>query len=61
VIRFVEDNWLGGERIQAGGSYDSIAGSIEAMFTFSATTPDVAQKKALFLDPVSGRKTGAMQ
>jgi phospholipase C len=61
VIRFVEDNWLGGERIQAGGSYDSIAGSIEAMFTFSATTPDVAQKKALFLDPVSGRKTGAVQ
>jgi len=61
VIRFVEDNWLGGERIQPGGSYDSIAGSIEAMFTFSATTPDVVQKRTLFLDPASGRKTGGVQ
>jgi len=61
VIRFVEDNWLGGERIQAGGSYDSIAGSMEGMFTFAATTPDVVQKKTLFLDPASGRRTGGVQ
>jgi phospholipase C len=39
VIRFIEDNWLGGEAIQAGGSFDTIAGSIENMFTFSATHP----------------------
>jgi phospholipase C len=31
VLKFVEDNWLGGARIQAGGSFDTIAGSIEHM------------------------------
>ena len=34
VIRFVEDNWLNGERIQPGGSFDTIAGSIDSMFDF---------------------------
>jgi len=34
VLRFVEDNWLGGERIQAGGSFDTIAGTIQNMFSF---------------------------
>jgi phospholipase C len=29
VLRFVEDNWLGGQRIQPGGSFDTIAGSIQ--------------------------------
>jgi phospholipase C len=61
VIRFVEDNWLGGQRIQPGGSYDSIAGSIEGMFTFAATSPNDVAKRTLFLDPVSGRKSGAQQ
>lgn len=32
ITRFIEDNWLGGERIQPGGSFDTIAGSIENMF-----------------------------
>lgn len=32
ILRFIEDNWLGGERIQPGGSFDSLAGSIENMF-----------------------------
>jgi hypothetical protein len=64
VIRFIEDNWLGGERIQPGGSFDTIAGSIEGMFTFSATTPDTAERQAEQpaqppLDPVTGRKTGS--
>jgi phospholipase C len=63
VIRFIEDNWLGGERIQPGGSFDTIAGSIEGMFTFSATTPDTASSRGnlrnLTLDPVTGRKTGS--
>jgi phospholipase C len=34
LLRFVEDNWLGGQRIQAGGSFDTIAGSIQNMFNF---------------------------
>ncbi len=34
VLRFIEDNWLGGARIQAGGSFDTIAGTIENMFQF---------------------------
>jgi phospholipase C len=34
VLRFVEDNWLSGARIQAGGSFDTIAGTIENMFSF---------------------------
>jgi phospholipase C len=29
IIKFVEDNWLGGKRI-GGGSYDAIAGSLDA-------------------------------
>src|SRR4029079_19585748 len=29
ILRFIEDNWLGGERIQPGGSFDTIAGTIE--------------------------------
>jgi phospholipase C len=61
VIRFIEDNWLGGQRIQPGGSYDTIAGSIESMFTFSATSPDVVKsmtdKRRIFLDPETGKKT----
>ena len=57
VIRFIEDNWLGGQRIQPGGSYDSIAGSIESMFTFSATSPN-ANGKVMLLDPVTGKKPG---
>ncbi len=35
VLRFVEDNWLGGERIQPGGSFDTIAGPLSNMFTFA--------------------------
>jgi len=34
VLRFVEDNWLGGQRIQPGGSFDTIANSIQNMFSF---------------------------
>jgi phospholipase C len=34
VLKFVEDNWLEGERIQTGGSFDTIAGTIENMFSF---------------------------
>jgi phospholipase C len=49
VIRFIEDNWLSGQRI-GQGSDDATAGSIMGMFDFSGsgnTTP-------LFLDPNHG-------
>ncbi|HVW28792.1 MAG TPA: alkaline phosphatase family protein [Polyangiaceae bacterium] len=36
VLKFIEDNWLDGERIQKGGSFDTIAGSLEHMFRFEA-------------------------
>jgi phospholipase C len=36
IIRFVEDNWLGGQRI-GQGSFDTIANSIASMFNFSQT------------------------
>ena len=37
ILRFVEDNWLGGQRIQ--GSFDSRAGSLETMFDFKHPWP----------------------
>jgi len=48
VLRFIEDNWMGGTRLGAG-SFDAIAGSIEGMFDWSQ-----APRNPLFLDPVSG-------
>jgi phospholipase C len=36
VVRFIEDNWLGGQRI-GGGSFDASAGSIMNMFNFSGS------------------------
>jgi phospholipase C len=33
VIRFIEDNWLGGKRVQPGGSFDAMAHSFENMLT----------------------------
>jgi phospholipase C len=38
ILRFVEDNWLGRERI-GQGSFDAIAGSIDSMFDFTHTPP----------------------
>ena len=34
VVRFIEDNWLGGERL-GDGSFDATAGSLRDMFDFS--------------------------
>jgi phospholipase C len=34
VLKFVEDNWLAGQRIQLGGSFDTIAGTIQNMLSF---------------------------
>jgi hypothetical protein len=51
--------------VQAGGSFDTIAGSIESMFTFSATTPDEqkaqAERKKLVLDPETGIYPGMLR
>jgi phospholipase C len=48
VLRFIEDNWLNGERI-GGGSFDSIAGSIEGMFDFKHPNA-----RPYLLDPITG-------
>jgi phospholipase C len=49
VLRFIEDNWLGGERI-GQGSFDAIANSITQMFNFRAPRED----GRLFLNPSTG-------
>ncbi len=51
VIRFIEDNWLGGERI-GGGSFDAIANSISQMFNFSQVRSD----GILILNPSTGEQ-----
>jgi phospholipase C len=49
VVRFIEDNWLHGERI-GGGSFDASAGSILDMFDFRQEDRD----DKLILDPSTG-------
>jgi phospholipase C len=49
ILRFVEDNWLGGERI-GQGSFDSIANPINNMFSFDR--PE--NSGAYVLDPNTG-------
>jgi phospholipase C len=34
ILRFIEDNWLFGERVQPNGSFDTIAGSLDHLFDF---------------------------
>ena len=34
ITRFIEDNWLGGQRIT--GSFDALAGTLNGMFDFSS-------------------------
>jgi phospholipase C len=48
ITRFIEDNWLGGQRI-GGGSMDALAGSLEHMFSWE--NPDF---RPLYLDPATG-------
>ena len=49
IIRFVEDNWLGGQRI-GQGSFDGIANSISQMFNFNR----IQRNGFLFLNPSTG-------
>lgn len=51
ITRFVEDNWLGGQRI-GQGSFDALANSITQMFNFSKIRHD----GTLFLNPSTGEK-----
>jgi len=50
VIHFVEDNWLGGERI-GDGSYDALSGPLTGMFDFASRA---LRAPKLFLDPNTG-------
>jgi phospholipase C len=61
VLRFIEDNWLGGDRIQ--GSFDAIAGSITQMFEFSEGQNDQGDQGhgAFLLNPSTGQPIGQEQ
>jgi phospholipase C len=54
VLKFIEDNWLDGQRIQPGGSFDTIAGTIENMFDFPSPPPEGLANRTLKLDPATG-------
>jgi phospholipase C len=51
VIRFIEDNWLGGQRI-GQGSFDGIANSISPMLDFTTVRTNTVLK----LNPHTGEK-----
>ncbi|WP_233854902.1 phospholipase C [Paraburkholderia sp. HD33-4] len=51
VVRFIEDNWLDGQRI-GGGSFDATAGSILNMFNFSG----LGDTPPLYLDENLGTR-----
>jgi phospholipase C len=48
IVRFIEDNWLGGQRL-TGVSFDNFAGALTDLFDFTAPPAP-----PLFLDPQSG-------
>ena len=52
ITRFIEDNWLDGQRL-GGGSFDAVSGTITNMFDFY--TP-WATARRLFLDEQTGEK-----
>ena len=53
VLRFIEDNWLAGQRI-GQGSFDSIASTITQMFNFNKEVQGGEAGK-LILDPQTGQ------
>ncbi len=53
VVRFVEDNWLGGARI-GGGSADATSGTLTSMFDFTQPSDH-----RLYLNPSTGEPTGS--
>jgi phospholipase C len=52
VVKFIEDNWLGGQRL-GGASFDATAGDIRNMLNTTGTSPTV------FLDETFGTKLAA--
>jgi phospholipase C len=52
ILRFIEDNWLGGARL-GGGSFDAYSNSISTMFDFTRTAP----APRLFLSTSTGVPT----
>jgi phospholipase C len=52
ILRFVEDNWLSGQRLPSG-SFDAIAGPLNNMFNFDNRKGDASWRK-LILDPDTG-------
>ncbi|MDN3279174.1 alkaline phosphatase family protein, partial [Frankia sp. RB7] len=53
VVRFIEDNWLHGQRL-GGGSFDATSGSIMDLFDFGQDHSHDFRTDALFLDPTAG-------
>ena len=53
ILRFVEDNWLGGKRLGAG-SFDTIANPINNMFNFD----HLENFEPVILDPATGEVQG---
>ncbi|HUA99595.1 MAG TPA: alkaline phosphatase family protein [Terracidiphilus sp.] len=53
IIRFIEDNWLNGERL-GDGSFDGIAGSVDNMFDFS----HINMRAPYLLNPATGEPIG---
>jgi phospholipase C len=53
ILRFIEDNWLSGQRI--AGSYDAIAGTLNNMLNLNGT-PNTSK---LILDPATGQPTSS--
>ncbi len=51
VIHFIEDNWLGGQRI-GQGSFDGVANSIAQMFSFTK----MRSNGVLYLNPSTGER-----
>jgi phospholipase C len=51
IMRFIEDNWLNGQRI-GQGSFDGVANSIAGMFNFNK----IRTNGTLFLNPNTGER-----
>ncbi|WP_434664460.1 alkaline phosphatase family protein [Paraburkholderia sp. A3BS-1L] len=54
VVRFIEDNWLGGARL-GGGSFDAVAGDMRGMFDFAGK----GILPVLYLDGTQGTQLSA--
>jgi phospholipase C len=53
VVKFIEDNWLNGQRV-GSGAVDATTGSLDDMFAFQSANPN----PKLMLDPSTGEPTG---